>query len=88
MVPKTFYVAGGKSASCSKALFKDILVYRSCLDADSMESLNQGQWLRSSLEVYAPLNDAVIEKGIPLINMAQTGAEVVPVTDNCKLFIK
>jgi len=88
MVPKTFYMAGGKSFSCSQALFKDVLVYRSCLDADSMESLNQGQWLRSSLEVYAPLNDAIVGKGVPLINMAQTGAEVVPKSYNCKLSTK
>jgi hypothetical protein len=88
MVPKTFYVAGGKSVSCSKALFKDVLIYRSCMDTDSMESLNQGQWLRSSLEVYAPLNDAIVGKGIPLINMAQTGAEVIPKSYSCTLFAK
>jgi len=71
LVPVKFSIGG------SKALFKDFLLYRSCLSLEAVQSLSAGTVLRSSLELYAPLTDKVLTQGILLINSSQTGTALI-----------
>lgn len=79
LLPEHFWVGGGDQAIGPAGRYRDCLVYRSCLDAHAMASLASGNVLRSSLELYAPLTDAIVRNGMPLTNHAQTGAEMVMV---------
>jgi hypothetical protein len=55
-----------------QADLKDLMIYRSALNADEVSALNKGTLLQASLEVYAPLADAKIKAGAPLENRAQS----------------
>ena len=65
--PKRFAL-GGQSA----ADFRNLLIYRSALNADEVAALEHGTLLQASLEVYAPLADAKLERGASLENLAQS----------------
>ncbi|MBT3378484.1 MAG: hypothetical protein HN742_02000 [Lentisphaerae bacterium] len=80
LLPEQGLIGGGRTAPGPQGLYQRVLIYRSCLDAEAMESLAKGNVLRSSLELYAPLNDATVRDGVPLTNHAQTGAEMVVLT--------
>ena len=50
--PKQFALGGHGAAD-----FKDLLIYRSALNADEVAALENDRLLQASLEVYAPLSD-------------------------------
>lgn len=52
--------------------FKDILIYRTVLNAEQVQQLFYGNYLAGSLEIYAPLADGVIYNGARLLNLAKT----------------
>jgi lysophospholipase L1-like esterase len=64
--------AGAHTASPKQADFKDLLIYRSALNADEAAALSNGTLLQASLEVYAPLQDGKFQSGAPLENRAQS----------------
>jgi hypothetical protein len=51
---------------------KDLMIYRSALNADEAAALQKGTLLQASLEVYAPLADAKVKAGAALENRAQS----------------
>jgi len=51
---------------------KDLLIYRSALNIDEAKALFYDQFLQSSLEVYAPLNNETFIKGNEVNNYAQS----------------
>jgi len=71
------FVIGGPATSTQgsapkQADYKDLLVYRSALNADEVGALQKGTLLQASLDVYAPLTDARFERGALLENRAQS----------------
>lgn len=70
--------AGGRAAAPGQADFKELMIYRSALNADEAAALAHGTLLQSSLEVYAPLADVRFQRDAPLENRAQatTAAKV------------
>jgi lysophospholipase L1-like esterase len=73
--PKRF-VVGGPGASdmptpTRRLDVKDLMIYRSALNADEVSAMAKGVLLQSSLEVYAPLADATFKPGQALQNLAQ-----------------
>jgi hypothetical protein len=69
-IPEEFqFVTNGKTA------LKDLLIYRSSLNADEVHALNRNQMIQSSLEVFAPLTDYV--QGKPLNNLAQSEEKLI-----------
>jgi hypothetical protein len=65
--PKMFMLENAKGAE-----FKDLLIYRSALNADEVAALASGRLLQASLEVYSPLSDAELRVGEPVKNLAQS----------------
>jgi lysophospholipase L1-like esterase len=65
--PKRFAIGGASAAD-----FRNLLIYRSALNADEVAALEHGTLLQASLEVYAPLADAKLERGASLENLAQS----------------
>ena len=73
--PKQFVVGGGAAAAGaapSQADYKDVMIFRSALNADEVAALHAGALLQASLEVYAPLADARFADGVPVENRAQS----------------
>lgn len=52
--------------------FKDWFFYRSAMCSEEIDLLNDGKMLKSSLELYAPLDGQVVHSSNPLINLAQS----------------
>jgi lysophospholipase L1-like esterase len=72
---KGFTLGGSGKAALSapgKAGYKELLIYRSGLNAGEIEALYYDQLLPSSLEVYAPLNDQDFREGNSAENHAQS----------------
>jgi lysophospholipase L1-like esterase len=65
--PKTFALGGSMPAD-----FKNLLIYRSALNADEAAALEKGTLLQASLEIYSPLDDAKNPKNGMLANRAQS----------------
>ena len=75
LAPASFVIGGPAEslpAAPRQADYKDLLIYRSALNSDEVAALQKGTLLQSSLEVYAPMTDARLEKGAPLENRAQS----------------
>ena len=74
--PDRFVLAGPGSAdnpaSPKQADYKDLLLFRSALNADEAGALNDGKLLQASLEVYAPLGDVEFRAGSAIENRAQS----------------
>jgi hypothetical protein len=74
--PKRFVVGGPTPvmhASAPKQTdVKELMIYRSALNADEVSAMSKGVLLQSSLEVYAPLADAKLDAGAALENRAQS----------------
>lgn len=70
------FVIGGPGTSGQKAVrqadLKELLIYRSALNADEVTALNKGTLLQASLDVYAPLTDRQFGHGTALENRAQS----------------
>jgi len=78
--PKQFTLGGttdGKRQAAKQIDLRHLLIYRSGLNADEVATLDKGQLLQASLEVYAPLADAAFGHGRPADNRAQS---LTPVT--------
>jgi hypothetical protein len=65
--PSRFALGGAGQAD-----FKDLLIYRSALNADEVAALERGALLPASLEVYAPLAEARFTSGASVENRAQS----------------
>jgi lysophospholipase L1-like esterase len=65
--PKSFALGGPGESD-----FKDLLIYRSALNADEVAALEGGRLLQASLEVYAPLTEATFQSGSAAANLAQS----------------
>ena len=63
--PKSFALDG-------EADFRDLLVYRSALNADEVLALEGGRLLQASLEVYSPLAETAFPSGGAVKNLAQS----------------
>jgi hypothetical protein len=75
--PKRFFVGGPSqetptTPASNQADLKDLMIYRSGLNADEVAAMQKGLLLPASLEVYAPLADARVERGAKLENRAQS----------------
>jgi hypothetical protein len=68
---------GGDEPSPRLAGYKDLLIYRSALNADEVTALYYDQLLPSSLEVYAPLDDPGFRQGTVAENHAQSMSKLV-----------
>jgi len=63
--PKKFVVG-------SRGDYKDLLLYRSALNADEVGAMHAGKLLKGSLEIYSPLSDAEFTTGRTAENRAQS----------------
>ncbi|MFA9391576.1 MAG: GDSL-type esterase/lipase family protein [Prolixibacteraceae bacterium] len=70
LVPEQFYL-NTKNAP-EQIGYKNWFFYRSGMNAEEIASLNDGEMLKSSLELYAPLDGLKITESDPLINLAQS----------------
>jgi hypothetical protein len=61
------FMLGGAAAD-----YRDLLIYRSALNADEAAALANGSVLQASLEVYSPLTDLDLHSGGPVKNLAQS----------------
>lgn len=76
LAPKAFFLGGGASSrEAAEADFREWAVYRSSLNEGEARFLYEGGLYQSSLEVYAPLVDEVLDAGNPLENRAQSFSE-------------
>jgi lysophospholipase L1-like esterase len=64
--PRRFTLGG------TPADYRDLLIYRSALNADEAAALEHGRLLQASLEVYSPLADTPVQRGGALQNLAQS----------------
>lgn len=73
--PQRFTLGGGPAAE-----YRDLLIYRSALNADEVAALERGQLLQASLEVYSPMTDVTVRPGGAVQNLAQSLAagQIVP----------
>ena len=65
------FVVGGPAPS-RRMDAKDLLLYRSALNADEAAEMARGTLIQASLEIYAPLADRRFAKGAPVENRAQS----------------
>jgi lysophospholipase L1-like esterase len=75
--PRRFIVGGPSqetptTPASKQADLKDLMIYRSALNADEVAAMRKGALLPASLEVYAPLTDGRLERGAKLENRAQS----------------
>jgi len=73
--PKQFTLGGttdAKRPAAKQIDLRQLLVYRSGVNADEVATLDKGQLLQASLEVYAPLADAAFERNGQVENRAQS----------------
>lgn len=52
--------------------YRDYYIYRAGMNADELTGMNAGKMLKSSLELYAPLNGVASTSADQLINLAQS----------------
>ena len=65
-------VGANFSLGGSPADYRDLLIYRSALNADEVAALEEGRLLQASLEVYSPLAGMKVQPGGTVQNLAQT----------------
>ncbi|PYT04209.1 MAG: hypothetical protein DMF60_16000 [Acidobacteria bacterium] len=74
--PRRFVLGGpdsaGNPAAPPQSDYKDLLVYRSALNADEAAALASNTLLQASLEVFAPLSDTAFAPESALENRAQS----------------
>lgn len=68
------FILGGKNLE--EANFKELLVYRSALNDLEVKTLGEGSLLQASLEVYAPLEEHILNRNKPVKNLAQSLSQV------------
>ncbi|RYZ95465.1 MAG: hypothetical protein EOP47_25805, partial [Sphingobacteriaceae bacterium] len=61
--------------------FKDLLFYRSGMNSDEVKNISRDSLLKSSLEIYTPLDEKKFSVQDPLVNLAQSTNKVWLVTE-------
>lgn len=51
---------------------RDWLLYRSGMNQEEISALNEGRMLKSSLELYAPMDGQAVYSAFPFVNLAQS----------------
>jgi len=67
---KVFYLSDENAPNSID--YRNLFFYRSGLNADEIAALNNGDMLKSSLEIYAPLDGQAVIGADPYINMSQS----------------
>jgi hypothetical protein len=79
-----FALGGGASATynAKNTEYKEFLLYRVPLTDQEVKELSKGNYLRSGLEVYSPLNDYDLRQNGQIVNLAPTNSYLkINVTD-------
>ena len=84
IAPRVFTLAGSPDCAGGEARYRNVMLYRGCLDGEHVMALAQGQVLRSSLELYAPLADRPLVSHLPVFNAAPTDAKLELQGDQCR----
>ncbi len=78
--PVKFFIGGNggeqKEISPEEAYYKDLMIWRSALNPHEVTRLYHGGIIRSSLEIYAPLDNGEFPEGGLLSNLAQSMSNV------------
>ena len=74
------FTLGGETSPVAE--YRNLLLYRSAVNAGEVAVMNTNQLLKSSLEIYSPLDAQGITGADPLVNMAQSLNKVVKVAVN------
>ncbi len=74
IIARKFSLAGETSPAAD---YRNLLLYRSAIHAGEVATLVSNQLLKSSLEIYAPLDAQGITGTDPLINLAQSTNKVI-----------
>lgn len=61
------------------ANYKELLFYRSALNANEVNAMVDGQLLKSSLEIYSPLDEKAVYSVDTLVNLAQSTNRLIKV---------
>ncbi len=72
LIPESFNLGISGTAD-----FKNWMVYRSSLNEDEIKALCSGKLIKSSLEIYAPLNDDSFVQGQAINNKAQSLSQAI-----------
>ncbi len=70
LVATTFYLSDQNAPNSIN--YRDLFFYRSGMNALEIAALNNGKLLKSSLEIYAPLDGQALIGSDPYINLAQS----------------
>ena len=68
--PRIFTLGGGVDGHGCKSQFRNVTVYRSCKRADQIKRLFNGIIGYSSLIIFSPLDDGIMEPGLEVNNLA------------------
>lgn len=70
LVPEAFYLNDQSAPETIE--FKDLFFYRAGMNSDEIAAIYSGEMLKSSLEIYAPLDGQQVVGDDPLVNLAQS----------------
>ncbi len=79
LAPAQFVIGGPGTAGGTapkQADYKEAIIYRSALNGDEVSALRNGTLLQASLELYAPLTDAMFTRSTSPGNRAQSTAQL------------
>ncbi len=76
-------LGGSSQQAYGNAQYKDLLIYRGALNPDEMKYIFEGGLLKSSIQLYSPLYDIIVEKGSRMINLAPSSSYVIINDDTC-----
>jgi lysophospholipase L1-like esterase len=62
------------AATLKNTDIKDVILYRTRLTDNRIKSLDEGTISQTSLEIFSPLHDKIVGRGMNLINLAPTNA--------------
>ncbi|MCF8260651.1 MAG: T9SS type A sorting domain-containing protein [Melioribacteraceae bacterium] len=80
LVPTEFILGGSGDenfGSPQSAMYRQMMLYRAGMIPEEITALSRGRLLKSSLELYAPLDEDLIELTEPLQNIAQSTTELI-----------
>ena len=75
LMPIKFFI--NDSNNPKNISYRDLFFYRSGMNTEEIEALNQGKMLKSSLEIYAPLNGKAKSQYEQLFNYAQSTNKIL-----------
>jgi lysophospholipase L1-like esterase len=68
---------GAELKTLRNADFKNVLLYRTRLNAQQIKRLHEGEYLQMSMELFAPMNDKFIVPGSSINNLAPTNSRLI-----------